>query len=98
MPDRRTGASRAAAHGAVAALVLFVGPIGYRTVHTGNMTYAGNAPRIPVAAIAAEDADKLQRIQDRGESVEVNLSLGRRDASRCGIRERRCRTARDGEA
>ncbi len=75
-PYRRTGASRAAAHGAVAALVRSVGPIGYRTVHTGNMTYAGNAPRIPVAAIAAEDADKLQRIQDRGESVEVNLSLG----------------------
>ena len=75
-PYRRTGASRAAAYGAVAALVRSVGPIGNRTVHTGNMTYAGNAPRIPVAAIAAEDADKLQRIQDRGQSVEVHLRLG----------------------
>jgi carboxypeptidase Q len=39
------------------------------------MTYARDAPRIPVAAIAAEDAEKLQRMQDRTERTIVRLTL-----------------------
>jgi carboxypeptidase Q len=70
------GASRAAARGAIAALVRSVGPSAHRTPHTGAMEYASNAPRIPAAAISTEDADKLQRMQDRGERVVVRIELG----------------------
>ena len=73
---RGSGASRAAKHGAVAALVRSVGPIGHRTPHTGGMRYADDAPKIPTAALAAEDAEKLQRMQDRGGRVTVRLALG----------------------
>lgn len=73
---RGAGASRAAAHGAVGALVRSVGPIGHLTPHTGAMRYAEGAPRIPVAGLAAEDANKLQRMQDRGEPATVRLTLG----------------------
>ncbi len=73
---RGTGASRAAAHGAVGALVRSVGPVGHRTPHTGGMRYDEKLPKIPAAAVSAEDADKLQRMQDRGEKTVVNMSLG----------------------
>src|SRR5262245_6616989 len=58
---RTGGASAAARHGAVAALVRAIGPVGLRTPHTGNMTYAQDAPRIPTAAVSAEDAARMQR-------------------------------------
>lgn len=72
---RSTGASRAARHGAVAMLVRSVGPTGFRTPHTGGMQYAGDAARIPAAAIAAEDADRLQRMQNRGTPALVRLRM-----------------------
>jgi carboxypeptidase Q len=73
---RSTGASRAARHGAVAMLLRSVGPIGLRTPHTGAMRYAPDAPRIPAAAISVEDAERLQRMQDRGTRVVVRLLMG----------------------
>ncbi|MGE3336066.1 MAG: M20/M25/M40 family metallo-hydrolase [Rhodospirillaceae bacterium] len=73
---RGTGASRAAAHGAVGALVRSVGPVGHRTPHTGGMRYDEKLPKIPAAAVSAEDAGKLQRMQDRGEKTIVRMSLG----------------------
>ena len=48
---RSAGPSRAARHGAVASLVRSVGPPGLRTPHTGALQYAGDAPKIPAAAI-----------------------------------------------
>ena len=33
-------------------------------------------PQIPVAGITAEDADKLQRMQDRKQRVVVRMKLG----------------------
>jgi carboxypeptidase Q len=72
---RGGGASRAAKLGAVAALVRSVGPTAHRTPHTGGMRYAEDAPQIPVAAISAEDADKLQRLQDRGIHPTVRLTM-----------------------
>jgi carboxypeptidase Q len=72
---RTSGASRAARHGAVAALIRSVGPPGLRTPHTGALQYQGDAPRIPAAAIATEDADRLQRMTDRGERVVVRLRM-----------------------
>jgi carboxypeptidase Q len=73
---RGAGASRAAKLGAVAVLVRSVGPTAHRTPHTGGMRYASDAPQIPVAALSAEDADKLQRMQDRGTHPIVRLTLG----------------------
>jgi carboxypeptidase Q len=72
---RGTGPSRAAAMGAVAALVRSVGPPGLRLPHTGALRYAEGAPQIPAAAITSEDADRLQRMQDRGTRVRVRLKM-----------------------
>ena len=72
---RTDGPSRAARSGAVAALVRAVGPPGLRTPHTGALQYAADAPRIPAAAITTEDADRLQRMADRGDRVVVRLKM-----------------------
>jgi carboxypeptidase Q len=72
---RSGGAVAAARHGAVAALVRAVGPMGLRTPHTGNMSYGDAAVRIPTAAIAAEDANRIQRLADRGMRVRVRLRM-----------------------
>ena len=70
---RSAGASRAAAYGAVAILLRSVGQPGLRTPHTGALSYTPDHPRIPAAAIAGEDADRLQRLQDRGLTLVVRL-------------------------
>jgi carboxypeptidase Q len=72
---RTAGASRAAALGAVAVLVRSVGPPGLRLPHTGTLRYADGSPKIPAAAITTEDADRLQRMQERGTSVKVRLKM-----------------------
>ena len=72
---RGNGPSRAAAHGAVAALVRSVGPAGLRLAHTGALRYADGVPQIPAAAITTEDADLLQRMQDRGTTPRVRLRM-----------------------
>jgi carboxypeptidase Q len=72
---RTSGAARAARHGAVAMLLRSVGPPGFRTPHTGALQYADDAPPIPAAAISTEDADRLQRLEDRGERPVVRLLM-----------------------
>jgi carboxypeptidase Q len=72
---RSGGASMAARHGAVAMLVRAVGPMGHRTPHTGNMSYAGDVGRIPAAAIAVEDAQRIGRLVNRGVPVRVRLKM-----------------------
>ena len=72
---RASGASRAGALGAVAMLIRSVGPQGLRTPHTGALRYVEGQPRIPAAAIAAEDAERLQRMQNRGTVVRVRLKM-----------------------
>lgn len=74
-PYRSDGPSRAARLGAAAALVRSVGPAGLRTPHTGGLVYAADAPKIPAAAIPSEDADRFQRLADRGVNVRVRLSM-----------------------
>jgi carboxypeptidase Q len=71
---RTSGPSRAAALGAAAALVRAVGPAGLRTPHTGSLRYT-DTDAIPAAAVSAEDADRLQRMQNRGTSVRLRLKM-----------------------
>ena len=70
---RTTGARTAALYGAVAVLVRSVGPIGLRTAHTGSVTYAADQPRIPAAAVAAEDASRIVRLTAAGRKVRMRL-------------------------
>jgi carboxypeptidase Q len=73
---RGTGAGRAAARGAVAALVRSIGPVSLRTPHTGAMSYVDSLPMIPAAAVAIEDATMMHRLLARGERVRVRLEMG----------------------
>ena len=75
---RGGGAVAAARVGAVAALLRSVTPHSLQTPHTGAMSYAEGVPRIPYAALTVEDAEMLQRMVDRGERVEVRLTLSAR--------------------
>ena len=72
---RQTGASRAAAYGALAAIVRSVTPVSLQTPHTGAMAYAEGQPKIPTAAITIEGAELLQRLHDRGEHPVLRLKM-----------------------
>jgi carboxypeptidase Q len=72
---RVRGASEASKYGAIASLVRSVGPYGIQTPHTGGMGYQNDVPKIPHGAISMEDAMMMQRCQDRGETVELTLSM-----------------------
>jgi carboxypeptidase Q len=75
---RTAGAARAARHGAVAALIRSVGPTGLRTPHTGALRYEEGTPAIPAAALTTEDADRVQRLSDRGTRVVLRLHMDAR--------------------
>jgi Zn-dependent M28 family amino/carboxypeptidase len=63
---RTRGASRAAKHGAVAALVRSVTAHSLSTPHTGAMNYEPDVPKIPSAAISVEDAELIERLANTG--------------------------------
>ncbi|HJY34561.1 MAG TPA: M28 family peptidase, partial [Vicinamibacterales bacterium] len=73
---RVNGPSQAAGAGALAVLVRSIGLDGLRTTHTGMLTYREGVPRIPAAAITAEDAARLARMAARGEKLRVRLRMG----------------------
>jgi hypothetical protein len=60
------GATAAAKVGAVAALVRAVGGANYRLEHTGFMVYEEGKPKVPTAALTAEDASLVARLAKRG--------------------------------
>ena len=72
---RKLGAIAAARFGAVASLIRSVTPVSLQMPHTGNMKYTNGVPKIPHAAITVEDAEMLQRFQDRGEKIVVHLKM-----------------------
>jgi carboxypeptidase Q len=71
---RGQGASAAARAGATAALVRTVGGANYRLPHTGQMNYDPTVPKIPTAALSAEDAMWLTRLAAEG-PVTLRLKL-----------------------
>ena len=73
---RGEGANRAAARGAVAALVRSVTLASLRLAHTGAMSaYVDSIPKIPAAAVTIEDATMIHRLVARGERVRVRLEM-----------------------
>jgi len=72
---RSSGASRAAAFGAVAALVRSATPLAMQIPHTGEMAYEDGQPKIPTAAISPEDAMMLARLAGDGVAVRVHLEM-----------------------
>lgn len=73
---RVNGASMAAKHGAVAALVRSVTTRSLQTPHTGGMRYDEKQPKIPTAAITVEDAEQLARYYAAGTPIEATLRMG----------------------
>jgi Zn-dependent M28 family amino/carboxypeptidase len=66
--------SKAARMGAVAALIRSVGSADYRLPHTGLTKYADDAPKIPAAAVTAEDAELIAALVPQG-TVRMKLVL-----------------------
>lgn len=71
---RGVGPSAAARLGAVAALNRSAGGADYRLPHTGALRYADDAPKIPAAAVAAEDAELIAHLTSEGR-VRMHLVL-----------------------
>jgi carboxypeptidase Q len=72
---RGAGASRAAEYGAAAVVIRSVGSDSLRTPHTGSLRYDPKLPKIPAAAMTAEDAMLVHRLLARKERVRMQLVL-----------------------
>eukprot|EP00735_Rhodelphis_limneticus_P011151 TRINITY_DN4212_c0_g1::TRINITY_DN4212_c0_g1_i1::g.7904::m.7904 TRINITY_DN4212_c0_g1::TRINITY_DN4212_c0_g1_i1::g.7904 ORF type:complete len:502 (-),score=114.93,sp/Q6GQ29/CBPQ_XENLA/44.39/2e-116,Peptidase_M28/PF04389.12/7.4e-14,Peptidase_M20/PF01546.23/3.9e-07 TRINITY_DN4212_c0_g1_i1:165-1604(-) len=68
---RSSGAIEAEKYGAVASLTRSVTPFSLNSVHTGSSTPAS----IAAGAITVEDAEMLQRFQDRGQRTVLELYM-----------------------
>jgi hypothetical protein len=71
---RGAGPIAAVAAGAVAVLVRSVGGADFRLPHTGMTEYAPDEPKIPAAAVTAEDADLLKDLTSQG-PVKLHFTL-----------------------
>ncbi|HUB30228.1 MAG TPA: M20/M25/M40 family metallo-hydrolase [Terracidiphilus sp.] len=71
---RGAGPIAAASAGAVAVLVRSVGGADFRLPHTGMTEYAPGVPKIPAAAVTAEDAELLKDLTSQG-PVKLHLTL-----------------------
>jgi carboxypeptidase Q len=73
---RGKGAIEAAKLGALAALIRSVGPVSLDTPHTGAMRYDDEVEKIPAAAVTIENATMMRRMQERGDTLRVRLTMG----------------------
>lgn len=71
---RAAGPTAGASAGAVAVLVRSAGGGDYRSPHTGLTDYAPGVPKIPAAAVTAEDAEVLKTLAREGK-VTMHLTL-----------------------
>src|SRR6476646_695953 len=65
---RSDGPVAAAKLGAAACLIRSVGGADYRIPHTGQTNYENGVPKIPAAAVTAEDADLIAYLAAQGET------------------------------
>ncbi len=72
---RREGASIAASKGAVGLLIRSIGTDSHRMPHTGSMRYQDDQPKIPAAALSNPDADQIERIARRNQTIRVAMTL-----------------------
>ncbi|XP_048733774.1 carboxypeptidase Q-like isoform X2 [Ostrea edulis] len=72
---RTAGASEAAKVGGVASLIRSVTPFSIYSPHTGWQDYDDNVKKIPTACITVEDAEMMQRMQERGVKIRVTLKM-----------------------
>ena len=72
---RYSGVIEAAQLGAVAMIIRSLGTVDYHLPHTGTTAYDETKPRVPAAAITAEDAGRIARFLAAGETVWVHLVL-----------------------
>ncbi len=73
---RSRGAVEASRAGAAASLIRSVTPFSIQSPHTGMMTYNPAVRKIPQAAITVEDAEMMERMQERGQKMVVRLKMG----------------------
>jgi hypothetical protein len=71
---RGAGPMAGGAAGAVAVLVRSAGGADFRLPHTGLTAYAPGVPKVPAAAVTAEDADILKYLTGQG-PVKMHLTL-----------------------
>ena len=71
---RGAGPIAGGAVGAAAVLVRSVGGADFRLPHTGFTQYAPDVPKVPAAAVTAEDADLLKNLTSQG-PVTMHLTL-----------------------
>src|SRR5258706_1695542 len=76
---RNAGPGEASRRGAIGYLLRSLGTDQHRFPHTGATEYAGDAPRIPAAALSVPDAEQLDRLVAKGAPVRVKLILTPRD-------------------
>ncbi len=72
---RQLGATEASKRGALAVVIRSVGTDSHRFPHTGQMRYRDNVEPIPIGALSAPDADQLERILKRGETITLKLVM-----------------------
>jgi carboxypeptidase Q len=71
---RGYGASRASRCGAKAALIRSASSFSINSPHTGIQRYDEGIDKIPAISLAPEDADLMNRMQDRGVKMEITLN------------------------
>jgi len=76
---RSEGVAAAGRQGALAVLVASTPERSLATPHTGSLHYETDGPRVPAAALTAEDAAWIARLAGSGVEVRVRLDLPTRD-------------------
>jgi hypothetical protein len=72
---RREGASIAASKGAIGLLIRSIGTDSHRMPHTGSMRYQDEQPKIPAAALSNPDADQVERMARRNQTIRIAMTL-----------------------
>ena len=72
---RFQGPSIAASKGAIGCLIRSIGTHSHRLPHTGGTGWAEDIAPIPAAALSPPDADQLERIAARGETIRVAMTV-----------------------